>query len=63
MLVAERFFFADRQSVEERLVRADLEEVFQHTHIERLAETARAGEKIDLITERSLLNPVCYVFL
>ena len=46
MLVAERFFFADRQSVEERL-----------------AETARAGEKIDLITERSLLNPVCYVFL
>ena len=40
MLVAECFFTADCQSVENRFIRADLEEIFQHAHIERFAETA-----------------------
>ena len=46
MPVAECLLAADGESVEQRAVCADLEEVLQHTHIERLAETPRAGEKI-----------------
>ena len=48
VLLAQRRLLRDRQAVEQRPVRPDLEKALEHAHVQRLAEAPRAREKIDL---------------
>ena len=48
VLLAQRRFLRDRQTVEQRPVRPDLEKALEHAHVQRLAKPPRTGKQIYL---------------
>ena len=48
VFLAELLLFRNPQSIEKALVCSNLKKALQHAHVERLAEPARAREKVDL---------------
>ena len=48
VFLAELLLFRNPQAIEKALVCSNLKKALQHAHVERLAEPARAREKVDL---------------